>query len=87
MTTSVGNNDMIWAVLPMAGGGQILARQTPCIFFSSITFLTVDSIATVLVVAFHLNRTVFRPPAARQSRIRSSGKKPLAYCNGIVPLR
>ena len=75
MTTSVGNNDMIWAGLPMAEVAKFWPAEYLAYFLSSTTFLTVDSIATVLVVAFHLNLTVFRPPAARQSRIRSSGKK------------
>jgi len=66
---------MIWAGLPMAEVAKFWPGEYLAYFLSSTTFLTVDSIATVLVVAFHLNLTVFRPPAARQSRIRSSGKK------------
>ena len=38
------------------------ARQKPCTFFSSTTFPTVDSSATTLTAAWHVNRTISGPP-------------------------
>ena len=48
--------------------------QIPCTFLSSATFSTVDSSATALAVACHINHTVSDPPVARQSRIQPSRK-------------
>jgi len=38
--------------------GPNLACQMRCTFYSNTTFLTVDSSATVLAAAYHVNRTV-----------------------------
>ena len=43
-------------------------------FFLNATFPTVDSSATALTAACHVNRSVSGPPVARQSRIRPSGQ-------------
>ena len=43
-------------------------------FFLNATFPTVDSSATALTAACHVNRTVSGPPVSRQSRIRPSGQ-------------
>ena len=45
------------------------ACQIPCTFFSSTPFLTVDSSATWLAAACHVNRIVSGRPVARQSLI------------------
>jgi len=38
-------------------------------------FLTVDSSATALAAAYHVNRTVCSLPVARQSRIQPADQK------------
>jgi len=50
------------------------ARQIPCTFFASTMFPIVDSSATALAVACHVNSTVSGFPVARQPRIQPSGQ-------------
>jgi len=54
------------------------ARQIPCTFSSNAAFATVDSSATALAAACHVNRALSGPPVAKGVRKGGLGlKKPL----------